>query len=358
MVSSLHIIGSRHSGGAERYYVWLIRALAERGHRVSAINRPGSMVSEELKSAVPQLHIPMRNSYDVLSRWRISRAVRDLRPDIVLTYMSRATGLTHIPRGRGAVHVARLGGFYKIRYFRHAHAWVGVTRGLCDYMVREGLPAERVFYIPSFVDAPITQSEDVLSGLRGSLGIPGDALVVFSLGRFIRKKGFDILLSAFSRLPRAIGGRPVHLVVAGDGELMGDLKKHSAELGIGDRVSWPGWQSDPDPYYDISDVVVFPSRFEPHGNVIKEAWSHRKALVSTETDGASELLSDGSTGLLVPSEDPESLARSMLLVLKDDALRGKLASGGYERVRGDFSKDFVVGRYTEVFEQLLAADSG
>jgi glycosyltransferase involved in cell wall biosynthesis len=353
MVSSLHIIGSRHSGGAERYYVWLTGALAERGDRVSAINRPGSMVSAELNGAVSQVHIPMRNNHDILSRWQISKAIKSLRPDIVLTYMSRATALTHVPRG--VVHVARLGGFYKTKYFRHAHAWVGVTRGLCDYMVREGLPAERVFYIPSFVDARVVRSEEALAGLRRSLGIPGDAIVVLSLGRFIRKKGFDILLNAFARLPRAIGGRAVHLVVAGDGELREELRRHSSELGIGDRVSWPGWQTDPDPYYDMADLVVFPSRLEPHGNIIKETWSHRKALVSTETAGASELLSDGSTGLLVPKEDPEALAHSMHLVLRDDGLREKLASAGHEKVRAEFSKDFVVGRYTEVFEQLLAA---
>lgn len=357
MVSSLHIIGSRYSGGAERYYVWLIRALAERGNRVTAVNRPGSMVSGEVKGVAPQIHIPMRNNYDIFSRWQISKAIKELRPDVVLTYMSRASALTHVSRGRGPIHIARFGGYYKVKYFRHAHAWIGITRALCDYLVKEGLQADRVFYIPSFVDAPIIQSAEELSGLRRSLGIAGDALVVFSLGRFIRKKGFDILLSAFSRLPRTIGARPVHLVVAGDGELRDELKRYSLELDIEDRVSWTGWQSNPDPYYDIADIVVFPSRWEPHGNIIKETWSHKKALVSTETHGASELITHGSTGLLVPNEDPESLARSILLVLKDDGLRRKLASEGLEKVSRDFSRDAVVGRYLEVFEQLSAANS-
>jgi glycosyltransferase involved in cell wall biosynthesis len=353
MLNSLHIIASRYSGGAERFYVWLISALMERGYPVSAINRPRSMVSRELEDAVPQTHVRMRNNYDILSKWQISGILKKLRPDIVMTYMSRATTLTRVSRGKRRFHVARLGGFYKIKYLRHVHAWVGITQGLCDYAIKEGLPSDKVFHIPNFVDTPMVYSDDFLSEVRTSLNIPEDALLVVSAGRFIKKKGFDILLSAFSRLPHTIGSRPVHMVLVGDGELKGELQRYSSELGIEDRVSWAGWQTDPDPYYDIADVVAFPSRFEPHGNIIKEAWSHRKALISTKTYGALELVTHGSTGLLVSNDAPGSLADAMLLALSDEVLRESLALKGNERLERDFSKEIIVDKYIELFERLL-----
>src|SRR5690625_3524083 len=108
--------------------------------------------------------------------------------------MGRATRLTRLPPSSSAVHIARLGGYYKIRgYYEHAHAWVGNTKALCDYLVREGLPAARVFHIGNFVAEPATVSDDELATLRMQLGLPDDALVLMTLGRFIDIKGFDDL---------------------------------------------------------------------------------------------------------------------------------------------------------------------
>jgi glycosyltransferase involved in cell wall biosynthesis len=342
------------SGGAERCYLWLLHALQERGHRVMAVNRPGSFVASELTGTVSQVHISMRNTHDILSAWRISRTIKRERPELVLTYLSRATRLTRSGGYGGPLHVARFDGFYKLKYFRHAHAWVGVTKGLCDYAVREGLPADRVFHVPNFVDFQSSLPEEEKAGLRRSLAVPEDALLIVAPGRFIQKKGFDVLLSAFSRLPADVGERPLHLVLVGDGELRGDLERQAETLGVHNRVSWTGWLADPDPYYEIADVVAFPSRFEPHGNIIKEAWSHAKALVSTKTHGAEELIEEEATGLLVPVDDDQAMADMLLRVLKDEQLRKGQGDAGYERVRTHYSKDVIVDRYVELFENLLS----
>jgi glycosyltransferase involved in cell wall biosynthesis len=342
------------SGGAERCYLWLLHALKERHHRVMAVNRPGSFVASELSGTLDQAHVPMRNTHDILSAWKISRILKRERPQVVLTYLSRATRLTR-SGGRGKpVHVARFDGFYKLKYFRHAYAWVGVTKGLCDYAVREGLPADRVFHVPNFVDFQSSLPGEEKTGLRRSLAVPEGALLIVAPGRFIQKKGFDVLLSAFSRLPADVGERPLHLLLVGDGELRGDLERQAETLGVQKRLSWTGWLADPDPYYEIADVVAFPSRFEPHGNIIKEAWSHAKALVSTRTHGAEELIEEGATGLLVPVDDEQFMADALLKVLKDERLRISLGDAGCERVRNHYSKDVIVDRYIELFEDLLS----
>jgi glycosyltransferase involved in cell wall biosynthesis len=351
-MNSFHIIASKDSGGAERFYVRLVLALAERGHTTVSVNRPSSFVSSALKSPVRQLHVPMRNNFDFLSLLRISAAIRHRSPDVVMTYMSRASWLTRLLRTSDAVHIARLGGYYKLKYFRHADAWVANTKGLCDYLVREGLGAEKVHFIPNFVDTTASYSGDFSARARRSLKIPEDALVIMAPGRFIRKKGFDVLISACARLPRTVQGREVRLLLVGDGKERDELETHASRVGMGDRISFPGWQADPDPYYEIADVVAFPSRFEPYGNVIKETWAHGKALVSTKTLGAEELLEDGRTGLLVPVEDEKAIAEALLRVLKDEGLRKGLGDAGCERVRNHYSKDVIVDRYVELFEDL------
>ena len=240
---SWHVLGGRQFGGADQFYVRLIQALNDRpDHEALAINRRRSAVAAALDGACGQRHLPFANKYDRYTTWRLGRWIGRERPDVVQTYMGRATRLTRVPRGSGTIHVARLGGYYKIRgYYEHADAWVGNTQGVCDYLVRQGLPAERVFKIGNFVperDGAITAQET--QHLRHRLGIPDDALVLFTLGRFIEVKGFDDLLQAFARMPASLQGRPLFLVLAGDGPLGQPLHSLAMRLGVQRRVVWPG----------------------------------------------------------------------------------------------------------------------
>ncbi len=353
MTRSLHIIGSRSSGGAERFYSRLVLALSAAGHATFAANPAGSSVAAEIGDGAPQLHFGMRAVWDPLARWQILRAVRRLRPEIVQTYMGRATRLTHLPRGRGPVHVARLGGYYNLKGYRHAHAWIGNTRGIRDYLIREGLPAERVFHIGNFVDIPATLPEPAAA--RRALGLAPDDLVVTAIGRLHPNKAFDALLTAFARLPQEVHGRPVRLLLVGDGPLAGELHTLASQLELGPRVVWAGWQSDPGPAYAVADLFVCPSRHEPLGNVILEAWAHGKAVLSTASQGACELIIDGENGELSPVDEPAPLAAAMERLLRDEAAREALARAGLEGVQRKFTRERIVARYLEVYAELLAS---
>jgi hypothetical protein len=149
MVSSIHVLGSHELGGADWFFVRLVQALQRAGHPTLAVLRPDSPVRQVLSGEVEQRLLPLASKWDVLSRWRLTRLIAQRRPDVVQSYMGRATRLTRLPAGSRALHVARLGGYYRIDgYYRHAHAWVGNTRDICDYLVKQRLPAERGTYSP------------------------------------------------------------------------------------------------------------------------------------------------------------------------------------------------------------------
>ncbi len=357
MLLSLHIIGSRQFGGADRFYVRLVRALAEKGQRPIAVNRAGSPIARALAEApVEQIHLPLAGQWDYWSMWRIKTLVAGKRPSIVQTYMGRATRLARLPSRGSAVHIARLGGYYKIDgYYRHAHAWVGNTRGICDYLVRSGLPARRVFHIGNFVSAPEASSAEEKAALRRLHRIPDSARIVFTLGRLIEKKGFADLLQAFARLPAAINGRPTVLLVAGDGPLRDELQAASRSLGVAPWVRWLGWQDAPDRFYDLADVFVCPSRHEPLGNVILEAFNYHLPVVSTATDGALELIEDGYSGLICPCADPKALAERIEAVLEaGDQARRDLGDAGHAALERHHGRDAVVEAYLDLYTRLSA----
>lgn len=351
--SSLHIIGGRKLGGAERFYARLVNALAARGAPVAAMTVAGGEIDAALAPGVTRHHAPLAGVWDLYSRWCVGRAAR--RYDIVQSYMGRATRLTHLPAGGRPVHIARLGGYYNLKGYRHAHAWVGNTEGIRAYLLEQGLPAGRVACIGNFVDPAPPVGTDTLNALRRDLGLAENARVILGLGRLHPNKGFADLLAAFARLPESLDGRPLRLLMVGDGPLRAALAAEAERLGIAARTLWAGWQYDPAPWYQLADVFVCSSRHEPLGNVVLEAWANRALVVSTAAQGPAELIAPEVDGLLAPLADPAALAAALTRALRlEPAARQAMVEAGGEKLSARFSEDTIVSTYLALYQRLLA----
>lgn len=352
-IQTLQIIGSKKSGGAESFFIRLHRAFNETTEVGSTAVVPHTSELLESLNHTPVRTSAMRSVFDPLSRFSLGALIRRERPDIVQTWMGRATRLVHLRPGKGPVHVARLGGFYNPEHYRHVHALVGNTRGICDYLIRHGFPAERVHYISNFVPRPEPVDAERIRQWRDRLNL-GDDLIVFALGRLHTNKAFDTLLDAFSALPAEIGGRRVQLLLAGDGPLAGQLKSQAENSEARDRIHFLGWQSDPAPFFALADLFVCPSRHEPLGNVILESWAHGVPLVSTRSEGALELITDGSDGILTEIDAGDELAAAMQQVLSaSDEQRAALVSAGRLTLEQRFGQKTIVAAYRSLYESLL-----
>ena len=353
MIASAHIIGGEALGGAELFYTRLVNALRARQHSALAITVADSRISARLDAQIPQIHVPMWGVADLPSRWRIGRALREHRPDIVQTYMGRATRLTHIAPGRRPIHVARLGGYYTPHGYRHAHAWVAASPGIRDHLLQHGFPADRIFHIGNFVAPYHPSPAATLSGLRRECDIPEEALIVTAVGRLHPVKGFDNLLRAFAKVAPRIQDRPVFLIVVGDGPLATKLSRQAGQLGIGRRVRWPGWRDDAGRFQELADLCVCTSSQEGLGNVILEAWARERAVLSTRAQGPANIITDRENGWLVPIGDAAALASAMELLLRDDSLRRQLATDGNRTLLAQYSEDAIVNAYLDCYSTLL-----
>lgn len=354
MTTTIHIIGGKGTGGAEGFYVRLVNALQHAGHAPVAVTVAGGAVAAALDPAVRQWHVPMMGNWDLWSRWRIARVIARQGPCIVQTYMGRATRLTHLRPDGGTTHIARLGGFYSPKGYRHAHVWVGNTLGVCDYLVEHGFPRERVFHIGNFVAMPPSAPAEVLAALRAELGVPTSALVLLAVGRLHPVKGFADLLAAFAHIPARCAGRPVHLVIVGDGPLAGSLRAQAATLPCRERLHWAGWRSDPAAFYDLADIVVMPSHHETLGNVILEAWAHARPVLASCSQGPLELCEPEHDAVLAPVANIEALASGAMRLLNDGSLRAELARAGHAKLKARFSEQAVLNAYLALYERLRA----
>ena len=147
--------GGRH-GGAESFFLRLAMSLNKRNDvEQHVLVKKRSVWTAPLRAEkISTQELAFGGLMDLGSKLRFGREIRDFDPDVVLTWMNRATA--YCPRrkpGQRFVHVARLGGYYDLKYYRHCDHLVGNTRAIVDYLVAEGWPADRAHYLPNFVDA-------------------------------------------------------------------------------------------------------------------------------------------------------------------------------------------------------------
>ena len=119
-----------------------------------------------------------------------------------------------------------------------------------------------------------------------------------------------------------------------------------------ERVRFLGWRDDRSALLKAATAVLIPSRHEPFGNVVVNAWAHGTPLVATRSEGPGYLVRDGEDGLLVPVDDAHALAEAARRVIGDQSLAQSLIAAGSQRAAAEFSEAAVVARYLEVLSHL------
>ncbi len=179
--------------------------------------------------------------------------------------------------------------------------------------------------------------------------------LVVGVGRMVDKKGFRYLLDA---APALLAAHPdVRIVLGGDGDLLEPLKARAAELGVADRVEFPGRLAHPEVLRLIADAEVFvmPSVRDVKGNidglpiVVLEAMAAGKPLVATDLAGIPLAVDDGVTGLLVPEKDPEALRAAVDSLLADRESARAMGRAGRDKVVSELNWAAIARRHDELY---------
>jgi glycosyltransferase involved in cell wall biosynthesis len=341
------IAGAEH-GGAEIFFLRLAAALQRAGEVQRVLIRRNPARAQSLRNAsVEVVELAFGGFFDLETKRAFQHEIASWRPNIVLTWMNRATRLC--PRGDFA-HVGRLGGYYDLKYYRHCDQLIANTRAIVEYAVGNGWPRDRIHHLPNFV--PDASAAAALSGAE-AIALSDGAARALAVGRLHPNKGFDLLLEALALT------RNVSLWIAGDGPLRPQLERLATGLGITDRVRFLGWREDVPTLIASADLLVCPSLHEPLGNVVIEAWSAGLPVVATASDGPAGLITDGETGILVPlpganGGGPAVLAGAIERLCDDPALRTRLGRAGRRAYEAEFTEPSVVARYRGFFDQVAA----
>lgn len=340
----LHVVAGAPTGGAETFSQDAILALAERGVEQRVICRPHPIPLERFGRAGIAV-TPLNFSWSdrlLGAKGRIRRIAEDFKPDLVHAWMARAASF--IPPRMPAPVIGWFGGYYDLKYYRTADYFMAVTQDICDTLVKNGAPKDRVFCNNTFGTLP-----DSPPVSRGQFGTPDDATVVLVLSRMHWKKGVDTILSAIAQSPG------LYLWLAGDGPEKAKYEALAQSLGVVDRVRFLGWRTDRKALIEAADIVALPSRYEPFGTVIIEAWAMNKPLVAAKAQGARQYVTDGVDGLLCDIDDVDGLAGALTRLATDKELSARLVDAAARHYQAEFTKDVVVDRLLAAYGKILAA---
>jgi lipopolysaccharide heptosyltransferase II len=353
----LQLLPALGVGGVERGVVDLAKGLVARGHRVTVVSSGGPLVARLVAAGAAHHELPVHE--------KSPRAFWTCVPAVSALIASGGVDLVHarsrVPAWIGLWAARRTQrpflttahGFYRPHPASRVMGWgrlvIVPSAALGAYLTqRFGVPKERLRVVPRGVDLDeftLRPPRPTTEGLW-SLGL---------FGRVSPLKGHAVALRACAELRRR--GLAVRLLIAGDAPgapVRQPLQALARSLRIADAVEWLGPREDMPDVIASVDAVLVPSVYpESFGRSVIEAQAVGRPVIASRLGALAELIEDGTSGLLVPPEDPHALAQAAARLLQDEALRRRCIAEGRRRVEAEWSASAMVERTLAVYEECL-----
>jgi glycosyltransferase involved in cell wall biosynthesis len=365
----LQISSAQSFGGGERHLADLVNGLVGRGHDVHVALRKNSPLISELKQlpAGNVITLPLRNSLDAMSARNLSQLVRKKQVQIVHAHMARDYSL--------AAYAARMNRGSKFIFTRHvlfdlnrlhritlakATRIIAVSQAVASQLRADAIvPSKKISIVLNRIDTKsfqVARRNFTRSQFLDAWNLPQDCLLVGTVGELTPIKGQEEFLRAAALVLKQI---PIaYFIVAGIDhsqrqEHNSHIKQLIKELDLANRVRLVGWLDDLAQLYCALDVFVSASHTESFGLALAEAMAAGTAVVATETAGARELITSGETGLLVPVNDVDQLAATILGLLTNENERLRLATAAQQSAAERFSIERMIDETEKIYEQSL-----
>ena len=356
----VHVVLTLDVGGLERNVVNQVREGQKLGQRVTVVclERPGELAGRVEALGGNVVSLDKRPGLRPGMVLRTAKLLRRLRPDVVHTHQ-----LATLLYGGAAARLLRVPVVIHTEHGRERYATRLQTRLLgriagrfCDifYCLTADMAAEvkaagivagrKVRVIQNGIDMSAF-TEPTFDGdvVRRSLGVPADAPLLGTVGRLTEVKRQDVLIRAFAAARRKFPA--AHLVLVGDGPLLGDLRALANELGVAAAVHFAGYQPHSGPWLKAMDVFALTSRSEGMPQAVIEASVMGLPVVASRVGGLPEVVEDGVTGVLFPPGDEVALAAALVDLIADRERRLKMGAAARVRVESRFNVRRMAAEY-------------
>jgi glycosyltransferase involved in cell wall biosynthesis len=242
--------------------------------------------------------------------------------------------------------------FSKWKY-RQVDLFIASSEAIRRILIRDGIPGEQIVTVHEGIDVERIGKLPTVN-LREAFFLPHNAPIVGNVAALVPHKGQRHLINA---VPLVLREEPdARFVIFGEGPLRSELEHQIKSLHLEKHVVLPGFRDDVLSCIKGFDLFVMSSETEGLGTSLLDAMAAGKPAIGTDVGGIPEAIDDRVSGLVVPPNDPASLARAIVKLLKDDALAKRMGQAGRARARKLFSVDQMVDGTMEAYRRLRIAD--
>ncbi len=352
----LQICSARSIGGGERYLADLSNSLAKRGHDVFVALAPDAPLKDELYS-VPKDNIlfsRMRNALDVFSAFELADFVRRNDIEIIHAHLARdyplaaaAARLANTPFVLTRHVLFPLKRLQKL-VLKNVSGIIAPSNAIAESLEKQNLfPLDKITIIRYGIN---------LEHFSPAEKTPNETFLVGTIGHLAPIKGHDVFVRAAEIVLKK--RESIRFVIVGEdkshsGKNRRELEDLIARLDLKSKIEIAGWIDDVRPFLQKFDLFVSAARAEAFGLVIVEAMLLEIPVIATGSEGALEIIEDGTSGILVPNEDAENLAKAILDLFSNKDKCKHLSRNGRRRVEEHFSLERMVSKTEEFYRRVL-----
>lgn len=346
-------------GGGE---VWMITAMKEfikRGYGVTLVcKKNAAIIYHSIEAGIETIPINISGDLNPLTIFKLYDIFRKKQLNVVIANTGkdlRLSGLAALFMKNIKV-IARQGidypfknNFrYKIAYNQLADIIVANSEATKSTMLKSApwLKEERVKVIYNGINPELYKPVHT-KDLRNEFGFEKDNFVIGFVGRLSIQKGILYALEGFNIVNKKHNN--VRLLICGDGELKSDVEKFISENQLEQKVHLAGFRKDIPDVMKTIDVLLTPSLWEGFGIVLIEAMASGKPCVATKTSSIPEIVEDSVNGFLVPPEDSQSIAESLIKLISNPQLVRQMGQAGIQTINEKFTIDKMIKEYEKLF---------
>ncbi len=359
---SLHIDTARTWRGGQNQVLLTVEGLRALGHRAALVAHGEGELRTRAAEGLELVPLTPRTEMDLTAAYRLSRVIRQLKPDVVHAHDPHGVAMAALSLSMGApaprppLVAARRVDFHLKDNALSRWKYRQVDRFICasdlirSMLLHDGVPAEAAVTVHEGIDLSHVEAAPPIN-IHQEFWLPHHAPVVGNVAALVPHKGQRHLIEAAARVVREVPD--ARFVIAGEGELRPTLERQIREHRLEKHVFLAGFRPDVLSLHKSFDVFVLSSVTEGLGTSMLDAMACGRPVVGTTTGGIPEVVVDGETGLLVPPRDDRALAAAIVRLLKDPDLRARLGAAGLARVKARFSAERMVRDTLAVYEGVV-----
>ncbi len=337
--------------GVERCFIDYSKYLTLKGVEVISVLKSKIFLKKELeKSNSKIVELPALNQGDIFSIAKLAFMLFRFKPDVIICHSGRAMTYSLI---------ARLMIFKKIPIAVIDHGINQVKFNKADYiltvnaffsneLIKAGRPANRALSIPNMIEIPQDFQELIKPPFAKKIRLG-------SLGRLAMEKNYDKVIKAIKILKDQ--NIEVEFIIGGVGNDQQKLENLAKELGVEDNLKILGWIENKKEFFSNIDIFILPSKYETFGIAILDAMLYSTPIITSNSWGPDEIITDGVNGLKISKDDdeqvPQLISDAIIKLSNNQEFAKQLAIKAKSDLHAKYSTDVVIDKLYKICEKII-----